>query len=69
MVARQKNSRFQPEFALAIWSANMYVSWLLSFIGIEVKPKRSNSQDSRHENQSITEPRYRYQVSIFSITP
>jgi hypothetical protein len=38
-VASQQNGWFQPEFALAIWSANMYVCRLLSFIGIEVKPE------------------------------
>ena len=41
-VTSQKNGGFQPEFAFSIWSADMDVRWLVTFITVEVKPEGSD---------------------------
>ena len=38
-VASQTDRWFEPELAFTLGAANVDVSWLLSFIGIEVKPE------------------------------
>jgi hypothetical protein len=38
-IVGQSNAWIEPEFALAIGSADMDMTWLMSFVRIKVKPK------------------------------
>jgi hypothetical protein len=38
-IVGQSNARIEPESALAIGSADMDMTWLMSFVRIKVKPK------------------------------
>jgi hypothetical protein len=47
-IPRQQDCRLKPELALSVRRANVNVRRLVSFIGIEMKPERANTEDGRH---------------------
>jgi hypothetical protein len=38
-IPRQSNAWIEPKFAFAIRRPHVYVSWLMSFVRVKVKPK------------------------------
>jgi hypothetical protein len=54
-IVSQADSRLEPEFALSVSSSDVDVRWLVSFIGVEMEPERSDSQHRRHGTNLPTE--------------
>ena len=48
-VTRKDDNRLKPKVAFAIWSPDMDVGRLATFIGVKMETKSSDSQDGWHE--------------------
>jgi hypothetical protein len=47
-ISREQDIGIEPELTFSIRSSNVYVWWLISFIGVKMKAKRSDAQDGWH---------------------
>jgi len=53
MIVGERNNWIKPEFRALIFSVNVYMSWLTTVVGVEIKTIRTDSQSSWHFSLSI----------------